>query len=241
MNILVVDDEPLIAEGICFIIHKMDIDCDIVEFALSGEDALRKMEEHSFDFCFSDISMPNMDGLQFIQICKDRHLCKNYCIISGYADFEYARQAIRLEVKDYILKPVDEHAIFEMLQRFDLSNKIKTSMKTADNPYVSEMLQLISEEFMHDIKLRDVANRININPEYAGKLFRSHTSLSFSEYQNRYKLNQIINKIKADRTMNFEQLAMENGFSEIRTFYRVFKKIFNMTPGEYREKFLDEY
>ena len=114
-------------------------------------------------------------------------------------------------------------------------------MKTADNPYVSEMLRLISQEFMHDIKLSEVAARININVEYAGKLFRSHTNLSFSEYQNRYKLDQIIRQIKEDHKVNIEQLAMENGFSEIRTFYRVFKKIFNMTPGEYREKYLDRY
>lgn len=240
MNILVVDDEQVIAEGICYLVQKMDIDCEVVDFALSAEQALKKLKEKSFDFCFSDINMPDMDGLELIKICKENHLCKNYCIISGYADFEYARQALRLGVKDYLLKPVDKDMILEMLQRFDLSNKIRTSMKTVDNPYVKAILNIVSEEYTKDLSLSDVAARININVDYAGRLFKSHTNFTFPEYLNRYKLDKIINIIKDDPMANFEQLAVSNGFSEIRNFYRVFKKIFNMTPGEYREKYLKE-
>lgn len=239
MNILVVDDEPLIAEGICYMIQKMDIDYEVVDFALSAEQALKKLEDQSFDFCFSDISMPDMDGLELIRLCKEKHLCKNYCIISGYADFEYARKAIRLGVKDYLLKPVDKDIILEMLQRFDLSNRIRVNMKSIDNPYVKEMLNILSVEYMYNISLSDVAGKININVDYAGRLFKAYTNFNFSEYLNRYRLEKIINKIKDDPSSNFEQLAVSNGFFEIRNFYRVFKRIFNITPGEYRKKYLD--
>lgn len=240
MNILVVDDEPLIAEGICYLIKKMDVDYEIVDFAMSAEEALKKMQETNFDFCFSDINMPDMDGLELIKLSQEKHLCRNYCIISGHADFEYARQAIRLGVKDYLLKPINKDIILEMLQRFDLSYKIRLSMKSVDNPYVKQMLDILSEEYMTDISLADIADRININPDYAGRLFKSCTNFTYSEYLNRYKLDKIIRSIKNDPRTNFEQLALSNGFCEIRNFYRVFKKIFHMTPGEYREKYLSE-
>lgn len=240
MNILVVDDEPVIARGICYMIGKMDIDLGTVDFALSWEEALEKLGEKSFDLCLSDICMPQMDGLELIKTCKERKLCRKYCIISGYADFEYARQAIRLGVNDYLLKPVDKSMLLEMLQRFDLSIKVKAGLKNAGNPYVKAMLQIIEAEYMNDISLSDVAGRININTDYAGRLFKSATDFNFSEYLNRYRLDKILRVIQETPKANFGQLAVSNGFSDIRNFYRVFKKIFNMTPGQYREKYLIE-
>lgn len=238
MNILVVDDEQMIAKGICYMIGKMDIDCGTVDFALSGQKALEKLREKSFDLCLSDICMPQMDGLELIKACRERKLCRKYCIISGYADFEYARQAIRLGVNDYLLKPIDKSMLLEMLQRFDLSIKIKTGY--AENPYVKSMLEIIEAEYMNDISLADVAGRININSDYAGRLFKASTDFNFSEYLNRYRLDKILGVIKETPKANFEQLAVSNGFADIRNFYRVFKKIFNMTPGQYREKYLIE-
>lgn len=230
----------MIARGICYMIGKMEFDCGKVDFALSGEEALQKLGENSFDLCLSDICMPQMDGLELIKTCKEKKLCRKYCIISGYADFEYARQAIRLGVNDYLLKPVDKSMLLEMLQRFDLSIKIKTSMKNADNPYVKSMLEIIAAEYMNDISLSDVAGRININTDYAGRLFKACTDFNFSEYLNRYRLDRILKIIQETPKANFEQLALCNGFADIRNFYRVFKKIFNMTPGQYREKYLIE-
>jgi len=238
MNILVVDDEIMIAKGLCHIIRKMDPGLEIVDFASSAEEALVKLENTPFDLCLVDICMPETSGLQLIEQCMEKKLCSNFCIISGYAEFEYARQGIRLGVQDYLLKPVDKEMLWNMLQSFNLSNSLIVSRNTVQNPYVKKMLNIISNEYIHDISLYEVAGKLNINTDYAGKLFKTDTNISFSEYLNRYKLDKVISQMKVEPTSNIEQLAINNGFLEIRNFYRVFKKFYNMTPREYREKHL---
>lgn len=240
MNILIVDDEILIASGLCHIIKKMDIHIDHINFSLNAEDALRKMKTLPFDLCLVDICMPDMDGLQLIKQSKQEKLCSNFCIISGHADFEYARNALRLGVKDYLLKPVDKTMLWDMLQRFELSASIKIVKNKTANPYVKQMLAIVSREYAHDIPLTELAEKISINKDYAGKLFKTHTGFSFTEYMNRYKLDKIISRMKEEPAANIEELAINNGFYDSRNFYRVFKKYFHMTPSEYREHHLSD-
>ena len=112
MKLLIVDDEPLIRQGL----RTIDWEqaglklCGIVE---NGIEALRLAEKKSPDIVLTDIRMPGMDG-----ITLSKHLVKlnPHCTIiflSGYSDFEYARQAIQLNVYDYILKPTSPDEILE--------------------------------------------------------------------------------------------------------------------------------
>lgn len=107
IRMLIVDDEPVICEGLRCTINWDELGVDVVGEAYDGQEALRLVQEHDVDFLLSDIRMEGMDGLQLAEQLMQRFPRVRIIIISGYEDFEYARQAIRLGVSDYLLKPVD--------------------------------------------------------------------------------------------------------------------------------------
>ena len=105
-NILSVDDEQLIRQGLRARIEYLGIDVDEIFEAENGLMALRLQEEHPIDVVITDIRMPDMDGLELIQEMQKKNNQIKFVVLSGYAEFSYAETAIRLGVKAYLLKPV---------------------------------------------------------------------------------------------------------------------------------------
>ena len=105
-NILIVDDEQLIRQGLRVRIEYLGIDVDEIFEAENGLMALRLQEEHPIDVVITDIRMPDMDGLELIQEMQKKNNQIKFVVLSGYAEFSYAETAIRLGVKAYLLKPV---------------------------------------------------------------------------------------------------------------------------------------
>lgn len=104
---LIVDDEPVICKGLRLTIDWAALGIEVIGEAYDGEEALQIMGEHEVDVVLSDIRMDGMDGLQLAGQVRQRYPGVRMVIISGYEDFDYARQAIRLGVNDYLLKPVN--------------------------------------------------------------------------------------------------------------------------------------
>ena len=105
-NILIVDDEQLIRQGLRARIEYLGIDVDEIFEAENGLMALRLQEEHPIDVVITDIRMPDMEGLELIQEMQKKNNQIKFVVLSGYAEFSYAETAIRLGVKAYLLKPV---------------------------------------------------------------------------------------------------------------------------------------
>ena len=105
-DLLIVDDEQLIRQGLRARIEYLGIDVDEIFEAENGLMALRLQEEHPIDVVITDIRMPDMDGLELIQEMQKKNNQIKFVVLSGYAEFSYAETAIRLGVKAYLLKPV---------------------------------------------------------------------------------------------------------------------------------------
>ena len=105
-NVLIVDDEQLIRQGLRARIEYLGIDVDEIFEADNGLMALGIQDEHPIDLVITDIRMPDMDGLELIQEMQKKNNQIKFVVLSGYAEFSYAETAIRLGVKAYLLKPV---------------------------------------------------------------------------------------------------------------------------------------
>ncbi|EHS55801.1 response regulator transcription factor [Paenibacillus sp. Aloe-11] len=115
---MIVDDEPAIREGLSSIIDWGDCGFRIVDTAGSGREALEKFEEHQPELVIVDIRMPGMSGLEVIRSIREMNSEPfHFLILSGYADFDYARQAMGFGVDGYLLKPVDEEEMTTELKR----------------------------------------------------------------------------------------------------------------------------
>ena len=107
LRVLLVDDEIMIREGFKRLFDWEAHDCEVVGEAADGMDALTKIDTLQPDIAIMDINIPIMNGLKVIQRSRVNHPDTAFIIVSGYDDFSYCREALRLQITDYILKPVD--------------------------------------------------------------------------------------------------------------------------------------
>jgi two-component system response regulator YesN len=115
-KVLVADDEYIIRRGIIKLLHKYN-ELEVIAEAEDGEQALEIASEREIDILFVDINMPFINGLQFIERLREIRPDAMVNIITGYDKFEYVRQALRLGVFEYILKPLNESAFDETIHK----------------------------------------------------------------------------------------------------------------------------
>ncbi|XEC93355.1 response regulator [Paenibacillus tarimensis] len=116
-RVMIVDDEPLIREGLQTIVEWESYGFEVAATAADGLDALSSFNEMQIDLVIADIRMPGMDGLKLIEALRRQDKHCHILISSGYADFEYAKRAIEFKVDGYILKPVEEEDLIGYLEQ----------------------------------------------------------------------------------------------------------------------------
>ena len=116
-RVLLVDDEEDIREGISRKMDWLGLGFSLVGEAANGQDALELAESLRPDVILTDIKMPFMDGLELCRILTDRLPAARFVVFSGFDAFEYARQAIQMNVVEYILKPINADELSAVLRR----------------------------------------------------------------------------------------------------------------------------
>ncbi|HPU43409.1 MAG TPA: response regulator, partial [Dictyoglomaceae bacterium] len=106
-RVIIADDEKIIREGIKKVIDWQKEGFKIICDASDGVDAYKKITRLKPELCLIDIKMPGLDGLELIKRITEEKIDTKVIIITGYPEFEYARKAIDLGVKTYLIKPID--------------------------------------------------------------------------------------------------------------------------------------
>ncbi|MCM3627000.1 response regulator transcription factor [Paenibacillus glycanilyticus] len=149
-KVLLVDDEPMIREGLRTLLEWESLGYEVVDTAANGKDALLKCEQHELDLIIVDIRMPEMNGLELIKTIRENGGTMHVLILSGYADFEYAKQAIVQRIDGYLLKPVDEDELMDYLNALkkELDHEYEARRKQQDmrqGNVEEELKQLLAE------------------------------------------------------------------------------------------------
>lgn len=114
-KLLVVDDEHLIREGLIARLSFLKFEFHTIYEASTGVEAFDIIKEHPVDIVITDIRMPDMDGLTFVAKAKEHCPCVKFILLSGYSEFGYAKEAIVLGVKAYLLKPLSNTELKEVM------------------------------------------------------------------------------------------------------------------------------
>ena len=163
LKVLLVDDEPFIIQGLKVLIDWEQEGYMIAGTASNGKEAYDFLKKESVDLIIADIQMPVMTGLDLQEAIRKENLSNAYFVIlSGYADFEYARRALQNECTDYILKPVDPNEFKNTL------NKVVNELEEAK---ASDELKNKSMEFLYEHALYMLLNGTDVTKlrqEYSG-------------------------------------------------------------------------
>ena len=241
-RVLLVDDDRLILRGLTSILPWGEMGCRVIGMAADGLEGLRMIREQRPDILLTDIRMPNMDGLTMAAAVRSEFPRMQMAVLTAFRDFDYARQAIRLGVCRYMLKPSNleelEEAVKEMVRRLDSQRDRKEAAESPEEQeahgYVVEnALGWMREHCTEHITLEDVAGQVYVSQWHLSKLINRETGMGFLDLISRMRVEQA-KKLLADPARRISDAAFEAGFSDVAHFSKTFKKITGQTPGEYR-------
>lgn len=166
-NVIIVDDEPIIVEGLQKGIEWANWNCKIAGTAGNGMEGLKLVREIKPDILISDISMTNMDGLTMVAAIKSEYPNVEVCLLTGFRNFEYAQQAIKLGVTRFLLKPSKIDELEEAIDAMIKNLKVRGEMgeeETVPNIWNTEDKE---EKYLYDTFVK---NRIITGDDSEGKI-----------------------------------------------------------------------
>ena len=250
-TILIVDDEPRTRQGL-----KKNLDTwangnyQIIT-ASNGEEAIQLLKQYKVHILITDIRMPEITGLELLKIAKELHIFPAILVISAYSEFEYAQEALRLGVINYLLKPISKKALIEAVEealkevekkeRTGLIEKVvdtklveATTQNRSNREPIREAIDYINNNLKNELTQKEVADHVHLNPSYLSSLFKEHVKLTFSEYVTRRRI-QRAKELLITTHLPINDIAEESGYKTAKYFIKIFRELEDVTPSAYRK------
>lgn len=236
-RILLVDDEKYVLKSLKASVDWETYGFEVAGMALSAEEALEFVEEIKPDVVFTDIRMPGICGLELLQMI--RKICPDIIcmIISGYAEFAYVQKALQLEAVGYCLKPFDYDEITGYLKRIKekLDAQRGEEESRISNQTFLAMKEYVEQNFREHITIVELGEKFHINSCYVSRLFKKELGRTLTEFLTECRIANACELLR-NSSASINEIAELSGFSDYFYFARVFRKVMNSAPGEYRLK-----
>ncbi len=250
IKVMIVDDEKYVRMGIKNDTDWALIGCEVVAEASNGEMALELASEHRPDLVISDIKMPKMDGIELAGKLLEKYPDTKVIFLTAYNEFEYARQAVRLGVSDYLLKPFQDGELEGAIQRLlhlhpnasaaqaELENDLipLKRKEEIENRYVQAAIEYIEKNYSDkDFSIGKLSESMSVSEGHISRLFKSETEISINNYLTRYRIRKAMDFLKDVQSKVYE-VAEKVGYQDIAYFSNTFKKLVGTAPSEYQSK-----
>ncbi len=249
-KVLLIDDEDIIVEGLKKVVSWDKYHCEIAGTASDAQSGAEMIRSLNPDILFTDIKMPNMDGLTMLAGLKSEFPDMQITVLTGYRDFEYAKRAIHIGVTRFLLKPSRMNEIDEALQvmtdnlaKIHAGNaegtlgQADSEEDVQDNPanshIVRSALKYLEVHYAEKLTLTQLADKVFVSPWYLSKLLNKFTGMSFSDLLHQARIRKA-EKLLDDPSLKIQDISDLLGYYDVTHFSRIFKKMKNMSPNEYR-------
>lgn len=233
-----VDDEKAVVESISKIVDWGAFGYTLTSACLNGFQALDAIRKDNPDIVITDIRMPDMDGLAFVAALRENHLRARVIMLSGYAEFEYARQALRLGVDNYLLKPLDRRELRETLQKIAAEMEGEAAQGTEweekeDCSEISRIMADIDYNFTKDFSLNDLAEKYAVSISNLSGIIKRETGKTFTEHVSERRVRKAEELLKNEK-YSVAEVGKMVGYNDYYYFTKWFKKLTGVTPSKYR-------
>lgn len=234
-NILIIDDEELIRQGIKKRIISYELSIGTIFEESNGVQALELLKKNKIHIALVDINIPFMSGLEFIRegikISKDTV----FIIISGYDNFSYAQKAIEYGVFRYILKPINKSQLKEtLIDAIDILSQTSDEKYENINPFTKRILEEVNSNYSNcEYSLLELANSVGFSESYISKTLKKEIGMTFNEYLTNIRI-EMAKKIliSEGKLTTVNEVAKRVGYSNQHYFSQVFKKYIGVSPSE---------
>ena len=241
LKVLLVDDEIIIRQGFRQLFDWEAHDCEVVGEAADGMEALSQIDALNPDIVTMDINIPIMNGLKVIQLSRMKHPETAFIIVSGYDDFAYCREALRLQITDYILKPVDYEEFGACIDNLKIAMFQKRASVESDGQeerIINKIVRFVQSHLAEEISLSVLAEEFHFSAQYVSQLFKNEIGVNFLTYLTNIRMEKA-KKLLLNTDLPIAEISEQSGYGDYRVFTKVFKKSEGVTPSQYRHDFLD--
>ncbi len=237
-KVMIADDESYMLEALEKLINWGKMDCQLVYKAKNGQELIDHIKRNPPDIVITDIKMPLVNGIEVAQYIYERMLPTKVIILSAYADFEYAQEAIAYDVCGYIIKTSAIEMLPEMIQKaIGKLSKPFNDIREEEIPsedILGKLQKYIAVHYMDKLTLSQIAKEIHANGSYLSRLYKTKTGKNLFDEINELRLKKA--KEYLAQGYKIYEAAQMVGFDDVSYFSRVFKKYEGCSPREYEKK-----
>jgi YesN/AraC family two-component response regulator len=264
LNVLIVDDEPIIRIGLKTLVEWEQFGFQHVGEAEDGVEAWNQIDSLQVDIVITDLLMPRMNGLELIRLIQNHSRPIAVIVLSCMDDFSYVKEAMKHGAKDYILKPTMEPeqlvAILltvrdDLLQIREMKRQLTSFQQEQDkqvtvnsaideqrviephsrNPFVIRAFRYMDENYATNISTIDIAEHVRLSRSYISDLYGKETDESLSEALTRIRISKAKAMLRKGQLKIYE-IAEAVGFLDAKVFAKAFKRLEGCTPREYGDE-----
>jgi Response regulator containing CheY-like receiver domain and AraC-type DNA-binding domain len=242
ITVLLVEDEVNLRTRFRKLLEEVIGGCRVVGEAANGCEALEWLKTQMADVVITDIRMKDMNGIELLKRLKEQYPSMPVVIVSGYGDFEYAKDAIKYEVTDYLLKPVDRvelnQVIEKLRKRLQPAAPAHSSAEPAEGEerqIIRKVKDIIASRLDQDISLQYLADQVHLNHRYLSALFKTESGQNLSDYVTACRMDKAKSLLRTTQ-LKIQDIARSCGYPNSKYFMSVFKQVVGSTPSEYRDR-----
>ncbi|WP_411681856.1 response regulator [Clostridium thailandense] len=238
-KLLIVDDEAFERKVIRFMLKKNFSNIEIVAEAANGDDAILLAKKYKPNILIMDIKMPGKNGLEAQQSIIQFNPNVKTIILTAFDNFNFAQNAIKLGVVDYILKPIRPEElsnsvtkVISLLKSEKIFSQSSEDISSNKDP-IFKAVKYIKKNFNKNLTLESVSEFVHLNPQYFSRYFKNNTGVNFTEYVSKVRIKEG-KKLLVSTNRSISSISLDLGYIDPAYFTKVFIKYEGISPHKYR-------
>lgn len=238
MKVLIVDDEIYMLDYLKSLVDWETYGFSKVLTARGGSMARDLIRDEQPELLITDIKMPKLSGLDLAKFIEKNQYPTKTVIVSGYSEFDYAQQAVRYGVTEYLVKPILKEDFEETLKRvvekyFRQEQNSSDEQNMEKQGAVSWIRQFISENYNTNLSLETLGELVHLHPAYLSRVFKEETGKNLSAYITDVRMEKAAELLQTD--LRVHEVMERVGYQKSQYFSKLFREKFGVTPKEYRK------
>lgn len=249
-SVFIIDDDGTAVNQIKDAIDGKSLHCKVTGTAANAKEGMDKILKIRPDIILTEISLPDINGLEVINRLTARNYPGNYVIVTEHEEFKFAQRAIELGVSGYLLKPVTgielERVIKKIIKGWRQLVKYNTISQNDSLSHQQNEIQKCCEEFSlpisaalcyidrniySELSLTALCEAVSLSPSYFSRLFKREVGMGFNAYVRLAKMNQA-KKLLQNPQNKAGEVAEMLGYHNYNYFFQTFKKQYGCSPRQ---------
>ncbi len=244
-QVMLIDDEPWTLIYLNKLFSRPDLGFTVSASQSDASGALSAILSNPPDVIVTDIQMPGLTGLKLLETIHQNHLQCLTVILSAYAEYDYAKQALKFGAFDYLVKPVNmqdvQNLLIQIRQHLEKSPHSEDNLSQDESPSDSsafefeKLLAYIKKHYREKLLIKDLAKQFFLSPNYCSSTFVQRTGMTFSRYLTHLRMEKAVELLNAG-SWSIQEIANFTGYDDLVYFTKVFKKHYGIPPAQYRKQ-----